>query len=155
MGVVTWIRKKPRLSSIVDQAGGMSARSAIKAADELLEPMRDEGRRRVEAAIVTLEQTAAASPSLERAELLRALYVQATAVLDAAGPFGLDDLCRAAFSLCELVDRYSRLETPVDRRAVDVHVQALRLLNAPESIPAEARQVVLDGLGQVLGRVQD
>lgn len=153
MGVVTWIRKKPRLSTLVDQPGGMSARSALKAVDELLEPLREEGRERVEAAIAALETTLAASGRLERGLLLSTLYAQATTVLDVAGPFGLDDLCSAAFSLCELSDRYSRLETPVDVRAVEVHVQALRLFNTPGAVPEAARHTVLDGLTRVLERV--
>ena len=153
MGVVTWIRKKPRLSSLVDQPGGMSARSALKAVAELLDPLREEGRERVEASIAVLEQTLAASHRYDRTVLLSALYAQATAVLDAAGPFGLDDLCSAAFSLCELSDRYSRLETPVDPRAVEVHIQALRLLHTHDAAPEAARHAILDGLARVLARV--
>ena len=153
MGVVTWIMKKPRLSTLVDQAGGMSARSALKAADALLEPMREEGRQRVEAAILTLEQSIAQPPPADRAAHLATLYAQGSAVMDAAGPFGLEDLCKAAFSLCELVDRCSRLDRPVDPRGIAVHVQALRLLSAPGAIPMPARQAVLDGLQRVLDRV--
>lgn len=153
MGVVTWIRKKPRLSALVDQPGGISARSALKAVSELLEPMREEGRERVEASIRLLEQTMAASGELGREALLSTLYAQATAVLDSAGPFGLDDLCSAAFSLCELADRYGRLDTPVDPRAVEVHIQALRLFNTQHALPAAARRTVLDGLSHVLERV--
>jgi hypothetical protein len=153
MGVVTWIRKKPRLSNLVDQPGGMSARSALKAVEELLEPMREEGRERVEASIAALEGTLAASDGLGRAVLLSTLYAQATTVLDAAGPFGLDDLCSAAFSLCELSDRYSRIETPVDVRAVEVHVQALRLFNTSGTLPDAARDAVLGGLARVLERL--
>lgn len=153
MGVVTWIMKKPRLATLVDQPGGMSGRTAMKAAAELLEPLRAEGRQRVEAAIASLEATLSGATSAPREQLLAALYAQSNTVLDAAGPFELDDLCKAAFSLCELADRYSRNGLPIDGRGVEVHVQALRLLNAPEAIPAEARQVVLDGLAKVLERV--
>ena len=153
MGVVTWIRKKPRLSNLVDQPGGMSARSALKAVEELLEPMREEGRERVEASIAALESTLAASDGFDRAVLLSTLYAQATTVLDAAGPFGLDDLCSAAFSLCELSDRYSRIETPVDVRAVEVHVHALRLFNTSGALPDAARDAVLGGLARVLERL--
>ena len=153
MGVVTWIMKKPRLSTLVDQAGGMSARSALKAANELLEPMREEGRERVEAAIVTLEQSLASPAQADRSGYLATLYAQGSAVMDAAGPFGLDDLCKAAFSLCELVDRYSRLEMAVDPRGIQVHVRALRLLSTPGAVPPAARHTVLDGLNRVLERV--
>ena len=152
MGVVKWIMKKPRLSTLVDQAGGMSARSALKAADELLEPMREEGRERVEAAISGLEQSLAA-PTPDRAAYLATLYDQGSAVMDAAGPFGLDDLCKAAFSLCELVDRYTRIDRSVDPRGIQVHVQALRLLSTPGAVPPAARHTVLDGLNRVLDRV--
>lgn len=153
MSVVTWIMKKPPLSALVDQPGGMSVRTGLKAASELLEPLREEGRQRVEAAIAALEQNLENSSNVGEAEALASVYRLSSAVLDAAGPFGLDDLCKAAFSLCELADRYSRGDMPADRRSLEVHVHALRLLSHPGATPPEARQVVLDGLAKVLERV--
>ena len=153
MSTVTFILKMPRRSTLVDQPGGTSARSALKAANEALEPLRAEGHARVGLAISELEAALAEADRTPRDALLGLLYARATAVLDAAGPFGLDDLCRAAFSLCELADRYSRGDMPADRRSLEVHVHALRLLSHPEATPPEARQVVLDGLAKVLERV--
>ena len=162
MGVVTWIMKKPRLSTLVDQAGGMSARSALKAADALLEPMREEGRQRVEAAILTLELKCDAV--LRSKNGVDGVYTADPRVDPTAQKLenitfqellqrGLRVADQAAFSLCELVDRCSRLDRPVDPRGIAVHVQALRLLSAPGAIPVPARQAVLDGLQRVLDRV--
>ncbi len=153
MSTVTFILKKPRLSTLVDQPGGTSTRSALKAVNEALEPLRAEGHARVGLAISELEAALAEADRTPRDALLTLLYARATAVLDAAGPFGLDDLCRAAFSLCELADRYGRNDRPVDVRGVAVHVQALRLLHGSADMPAEARSAVLDGLARVLERL--
>ena len=71
------------------------------------------------------------------------------AVIDAAGPFELNDLCAAAANLCDLIDAAPE-GRPFDWRVVTVHAQALRLLLTLPSEAADARAKVLDSLKDVL-----
>ncbi len=153
MAVIQWIRKKPRLASLIEQPGGVSVRKALNEAVVVLEPMRKEALSLIDGHIKVLEALVEAGIGNDREGYLRQLYERATAVLDSAGPFDLEDVCAAAYSLCELVDRYERTGVACDERAVAVHVRALRLLVTMGSGTPEARLPVLEGLQRVLARV--
>jgi hypothetical protein len=152
VSVVKWIRKKPRLATLVDQPGGVTVGAALTKAAALMEPLRAACLAELERHILSLEEAVGATAEENRLVALEDVYRRATNILDAAGPFDLEDLCAAAYSLCELADRCRETAT-VDWRAVAVHVRALRLLR---QLPAEAkaeRAEVLDGLHKVLARV--
>lgn len=153
MSVVQWIRKKPRLSTLIDQPGGVTVRKALNQAKVDLEPMRAEAMSLIDGHIKVLEALVVEGMGQDRAAYLRKLYEGGTGVLDSAGPFDLEDVCSAAYSLCELVDRYERTGVECDERAVAVHVQSLRLLVTMGSGTPEARLPVLEGLQRVLARV--
>ena len=70
-------------------------------------------------------------------------------VIDAAGPFELNDLCAAAANLCDLIDAAPEGRS-FDWRVVTVHAQALRLLLTLPAEAADARAKVLDSLKDVL-----
>ena len=73
-------------------------------------------------------------------------------VLKGVGPFGLEDMATASFSLSELADRF-RESGRCELAPVQVHVQSLRLLLATgEQLPAAARAEILKGLDGVLAR---
>lgn len=82
---------------------------------------------------------------------LDAVYRAANSVIDAAAPFGLDDICAVTKGLCDIVDT-AQARGAMDWRIIDVHVKTLRLLMV---LPAEARterDVVRDQLTKMVAR---
>jgi hypothetical protein len=149
MSVVKWIQKKPRLASLIDQPGGVTLGKALDQANELLGDLKQESLQVVEAAVAQLEAMTKTAPANPNA-WLEEIYRLAAEVLKGVGPFGLEDMAKASFSLSELADRF-REGGRCDLAPVQVHVQALRLLLASgDQLPAVARQEILKGLDRVL-----
>lgn len=150
MTVVTWIMKKSRLSKLVDAGGGTTVLGALRAAEEETRSMREEAMGQVEAALVQLESLTKAAPEGPAAPWLQEIYAVSQSLLDVAGPFGLEDMCAGAHSLCELTDR-KKHSGRYELAPIQVHVAALRLLRQLEN-PAESRRQVLNGLEKLLAR---
>ena len=147
MTVITHNRRRSRLSTLIDQPGGVSAGVALAQAKANLAEMESRSRVVIEEQIVAL---AALQPSIEdAARILDLAYDHSSAVIDAAGPFELKDLCAAAANLCDLIDAAPE-DRPFDWRIVTVHAQALRLLLTLPAEAADARAQVLDSLKDVL-----
>lgn len=146
MSVVTWVKRRSRLSKLIDAPGGKSVGAAVRDAVANLEPLREESVRVINGHIDALERMAASDP--RPADPDEAVYRLASAVLDAAGPFALHDVSQAAYSLCEIADSHPE-GAPFDWRVVDVHVQAMRYLMVLPTDAADARRIVLEGLKQV------
>lgn len=150
MTVVTWIMKKSRLSTLIDAAGGVTVGKALEAAEQNTQALRDQALAEVDSILGDLE-TLAAGRVMTPDDQTRA-YALSSSLLDVAGPFGLEDMCKGAYSLCELVDRQRRAGR-CDLAPVQVHVSALRLLRQL-SAPAESRRQVLEGLEVLLAHSQ-
>lgn len=144
--VITHNRRKSRLSSLIDQPGGISAGIALKQAAAELAPMEERSLELVEQTIQKL--AALPSPATEEDihPTLNTAYDLSAAIIENAGPFGQDDLCRAATNLCDLLDGWPEGQA-FDWRIITVHAQSFRLLM---SLPKEARQQVLESLKDVL-----
>lgn len=151
MSAVMWVMKKSRLSQLIDESGGTTVLNALREAERQLAPLREAAMEAIEAGIVELEDMAATEP-LEGLEpfWLDEIYRAGGGLLDVAGPFGMEDMCAVAYSLCELADRQKRVGR-CDPATVRIHVSALRLLSRPDQ-PKEARQAVLDGLSRLVER---
>jgi hypothetical protein len=148
---VKWIQKKTRLATMIDESGGVTVGKALEHADELLGDLKAESLQVVEAAIVALEAMTKAAPA-NPGPWLEEIYRLAAEVLKGVGPFGLEDMAKASFSLSELADRF-REGGRCELAPVQVHVQSLRLLLASgEQLPAAARAEILRGLDGVLAR---
>jgi len=150
MTVVTWIMKKSRLSKLVEASGGTTVQAALRGAEEQTRDMRAEAMAEVEAVLSRLEVMTRTAPTGDIWDWQDEIYALASSLMDVSGPFGLEDMCAGAFSLCELTDRQKRggrCELP----PVQVHVAALRLLKQLEE-PKEARKQVLMGLERLLAR---
>ena len=152
MGVVLWQQRKSRLSAMIDQPGGCSVGVALAQAKSNLETMQAKslgiiGERIAE--LAALPAPAIGDPDAGRS-LARAYHLS-SAVIDAAGPFELDDLCTVAAGLCDLIDA-APATWPFDWRIVTVHAQSMQLIMSlpPEAI--DARIQVLDSLKQVLAK---
>lgn len=149
MTVITHNRRRSRLSTLIDQPGGVSAGVALAQAKANLAEMEGRSRAVIEeqvAALALLQPTASLE---ETARALDQAYNHSSAVIDAAGPFELKDLCAAAANLCDLIDAAPE-DKPFDWRIVTVHAQALRLLLTLPADAAEARTQVLASLKDVL-----
>lgn len=151
MTVVTWKRHKSRLSKLMEAPGGISVGKALRDAKTLLEPLQPDCVAAVDARILELEKATLHVAPEDQLDRLDVVYHHALGILDAAGPFDLEDVCTTAYSLCELCDRSKTLER-CDWRAVGVHVRSLRLLRQLPLEQKDARREVLDGLGRVLAR---
>ncbi len=149
MTVITHNRRRSRLSTLIDQPGGVSAGVALAQAKANLAEMQARSRAVIEEQVSAL---AALQPPTSQDETVRILdlaYDYSSAVIDAAGPFEMKDLCSAAANLCDLIDAAPE-DKPFDWRIVTVHAQALRLLLTLPIEAAEARTQVLGSLKDVL-----
>ena len=74
---------------------------------------------------------------------------RAEQINDLAGLFGLNEMSKAAWSLCELLDLCSDGHAN-ERSAIASHIRSLELLRAGDQVPEEERLAVLNGLSAVL-----
>ena len=149
MTVITHNRRRSRLSTLIDQPGGVSAGVALAQAKANLAEMEGRSRAVIEEQVAALALLQPAASLEETARALDQAYNHSSAVIDAAGPFELKDLCAAAANLCDLIDAAPE-DRPFDWRIVTVHAQALRLLLTLPAEAAEARTQVLASLKDVL-----
>lgn len=152
MKTVTRFKRKSRLSTLIDRAGGISAGVALRQAAANLAPMKAEGLSIVAGLVDELSALPAPETSELTEERLEQVYRFGLAVLDAVGPFDLPHLHRAAWGLCDLTDRYEA-GVPFDWRLVDVHVRALRLfLSDPSGAGGAAFDQVIAELDRAAAR---
>ena len=135
---------------MIDQPGGLSIGVALTQARANLETLQAKSETIVAERIAEL--TGLAVPVANDPDSVRRLahaYHLANAVIDAAGPFELYDLCAVAAGLCDLIDA-APADRPFDWRIVTVHAQSMQLILTlpPEAI--DARAEVLASLKQVL-----
>lgn len=151
MSVMRKFRAPNRLSMLVRADGGMMAKDALAAADAALEPLRAESLAVLDAALAEIEARFGRSAAATRASgVHQELYTLALRIIDVSG--FLPDSCvdQAAISFCALVDNCA--EAGVWRwDAVDVHINALRLLRTSDLDP-DQRRAVIDGLNKVSQR---
>jgi len=150
MAVITHVQRRSRLAALIDRPGGLSVGTALARARENLAGLEDEARALIAARIRELTAMPAETDGDEAQRIERA-YGAVAAILDAAGPFGMDDLCQAAVSLCDLLDVAPR-DQPYDWRIVAVHAQSMRLLAPDSDTDLDARAIILDNLRQVRDR---
>lgn len=151
MSVITHARGKSRLATMIDAAGGVSVGVALAQARENIEAMRAQAMAVVDAQIVLLEAVPQPGSIEEQAGRIGEAYRAANGVIDAASPFELLDLCRAAAGLCDILDN-APADKPFDWRIVTVHARALKLLQTLPLEQADSRAAVLDSLRQVVER---
>lgn len=151
MTVITHPRRKSNLARMIDAAGGVSVGVALVQARANIEAMRAQALAIVDAQITALEALPAPTGPEDAPERLEEAYRAATALIDAAGPFELFDLCRGAAGLCDLIGAIDPGD-PFDWRIVTVHARSLRLL---QKLPLEAageRERILESLREVIER---
>lgn len=152
MTVITHPRRKSNLAKMIDSAGGVGVGVALSEASANVEAMRARAVAVIDAQLAALETVPAPTGPDETPARLEQAYRAATALIDAAGPFELFDLCRAAAGLCDLIGAIDLEQAAFDWRIVTVHAQSLRLL---QILPLEAtaeRDQILTSLHEVIER---
>jgi hypothetical protein len=154
MSVVRKFRAPNRLWMLVMAAGGVMAKDALAAADAALEPLRAESLAVLDAALAEIEARFGKPAAATRAsEAYQDLYALALRIIDVSGFLPGSCVDQAAISFCALVDNCA--EANVWRwDAVDVHINALRLLRT-STLGADQRRAVIDGLNKVSQRRLD
>lgn len=151
MSVVLWKPRTSRLSTLIDAPGGLSVGVALAQARANLDGMMAEAQAIVAERIARLSALRPPGDGLDPILQLNEAYEIGRAVIDAAGPFDRDDLCKAAAGLCDLIDA-AEPGKPFDWRIVTVHAQALQLIL---SLPPEAnaaRSEILANLHQMVAK---
>lgn len=148
MAVITHARLKSNLAKMIDAPGGVSVGAALAQARANIEARRAEAMAVVDVQIAALEAVLPPTNLEEQAFRLNEAYRAGNAVIDAASPFELLDLCSAASGLCDLIDGAPADQT-FDWRIVTVHARSLRLLQTLPLEDAAARTTVLDSLKMV------
>jgi hypothetical protein len=154
MSVVRKFRAPNRLSMLVKAGGGKMAKDALAAADAALEPMRAPSLAVLDAALAQIDgQFGKPAAATRDAQAYQDLYALALRIIDVSGflPGSLVD--QAAISFCALADNCA--EAGAWRwDAIDVHINALRLLRAGGLTP-DQRRAVIDGLNKISQRRPD
>lgn len=151
MTVITHPRRKSNLARMIDSAGGVSVGVALTRARANIEAMRAQALTVIDVQIGVLEAVPAPTGPDETPSRLDQAYRAATALIDAAGPFELSDLCRAAAGLCDLIGAIDPQEA-FDWRIVTVHARSLRLLQTLPLEAVEERARILCSLREVIER---
>lgn len=151
MTVITHARRKSRLAKMIDSAGGIAVGVALTRARENIAKLRDKGLEEVDRHIGELAALRQPTTTDDKAESLRRLYQSANHIIDAASPFGLDEICAVAVSLCDMVDRAAG-EDAFDWRILSVHIQSLQLLNTLPAEAVEQREAVTAQLSAMVAK---
>ena len=151
MTVITHPRRKSNLAKMIDAAGGVSVGVALAQARANLEAMRGQALTVIDVQIGALEAVPPPTGPEDTPARLDEAYRAVTALIDAAGPFELLDLCRAAAGLCDLIGAIDPEDT-FDWRIVTVHARSLRLLQSLPLEAAEERARILQSLSEVIER---
>jgi len=136
---------------MIDSAGGLSIGVALAQARANIEAMRAQALMVIDAGIGALEAVPAPTGPEDLPSRLDEAYRATTTLIDAAGPFELFDLCRAASGLCDLIGAIDP-EEAFDWRIVTVHARSLRLLQTLPLEAAEERARILHSLSEVIDR---
>ena len=151
MSVVRKFRAPNRLSMLIKANGGVMAKDALEAADAALEPLRAPSLAILDAALAEIDSRFGKPAAATRGgESFQDLYAQALKIIDVSGFLPGSCVDQASISLCALVDNCA--EAGVWRwDAIDVHINALRLLRSAALAP-DQRRAVIDGLNKVSQR---
>ena len=152
MTVVLRQQRRSRLSTMIDQAGGLSVGVALAQAHANLGTLQARSQTIVAERIAELARLGA--PLVDDPDADRRLahaYHLSSAVIDAAGPFEMHDLCAIAAGLCDLIDAAAP-DRPFDWRVITVHAQSMQLILTLPPEALEDRAQVLDSLKQVMAK---
>ncbi len=142
-------RPPNRLRAMIKDRGGLLAKDAIAAAEAGVESLREASMAALDDALAEIERRFGKDAAARQEEPYEELYLLGSRIIDVSAFVSDVGIDKAAVSLCTLVDS---CEGAGHWRwdAVDVHINALRLLRAAGAeLPADQRDAMLQGLYQV------
>ena len=153
MTSVQFLFPENRLAKLVRQPGGVGQQQAMTAAAANLETISGELLAAIDQYLAQIEALGA-NPALSQDPALQAeMYQSSNYVAGMAGHCGRPELGRAAYTLCEVLDRFLAGAT-WSAPAVIVHLDALKLLRQMDpAAPEAASKAVIDGLRSVTERI--
>ncbi len=129
MSKVRIYKVESRLSKLVRKPGGRTFAEALRSAEARVDAVRDSAARRLAEIAGELRELAQRGRARDFAAL-DALYGKANDIFALAGYAQMTALSQAAFSLCDLLTA-ADVGADVDWAAVEVHIDAIRLLCNP------------------------
>jgi hypothetical protein len=151
MGIVKVIPYVNRLAKVVSMPGGKRVGDAVADANANLLTIKEPCLEALDAILARIREIGATgNPG---APVLEEIYERANEAVGLAGVFGLPDLGKAAYSLCELIDSRPAGEG-CSRQALDVHIDSLRLLRLGDAVPAAERDNMVAGLIAVVSHAK-
>lgn len=142
---------KLRLARLMERPGGLTIEEALERAEAGLAQIAPPCRESLDRALAQADSLGRSLGGAPTAETLSNLYALGDEIVGLAGPAGEADVGAAAYSLCELVDRY-QTGAAIKPEAVRVHLDALTLLRRPASATGgdAGRRAVLEGLSRIV-----
>jgi len=147
MGGVTFIPWDNQLAAMVREPGGVRIGDALTQAKKNLDVLKASCLVGIDSNLQELEGLCAEGGRQAPDEIKLKIYHLSNDILAVAGTFDLAELGRAAFCLCEMVDRFRQLKQ-WNQAAVQVHLSAFKLLRH-ETDPATQASVV-EGLRKLV-----
>jgi hypothetical protein len=148
---VRMFRPENKLSMVL-QNGGMLASEALSNGNKVMKELRKPALKSIDRLIEVMGKQYGAQ-SRHGDEDFQGLYDLSARIIDICGPVADLQIHRAAFSLCELVDRCAG-QAAWDWPSVDVHMNSLQLLSqAGAGLQPAQRKVILEGLDRLTGRL--
>jgi hypothetical protein len=133
-----------RLASLLRRGGGVSVDVAVQEAEQRVQALKDSCVGVLDSKIDQLGGMVAECAPPTR------LYAASSEIYSLAATFEVTELSQAASSLCDLLTGTQTHSEAELKRAVEVHLDALRTLRRPElSGDTAARIAVVEGLRQI------
>ena len=152
MSDVKIFRVPNKLRDKILKRGGAKVEESLAKADKALVAMRGPALAHIESLIDQVVQIYGRAQR-NGDEAFLPLYMLSSQIIDSSAPLKDLEIDRAAFHMCELVDRCMGLGR-WDWPSVDVHIDALQLLRLDQGkLPAAARAQIFLGLKQVYDRL--
>lgn len=147
MTLIRFFYPENPLAKLLEGPGGIAVNHAVARAETNLGAARDDYVADVDRNLARLEALLPPSARPPAPDAASEAYLRANEVAGIAGVGGLDAVGKAAFSLCELLDRMNA-SGRWNGEAVSVHMAAIKLLRGMSGKSGEA--AVLKGLRQVV-----
>jgi hypothetical protein len=143
MTAVMFPARASRLGQMIDLPGGLTIAEVLRQAEANLAPLRDPAMARIGEHVAALE-----GYDRETGDPAQA-YALASAIIDCASLFDMDEVCAVAAGLCDLVQDATP-ERPFDGRMPALHARTLRLLLALPDEASEERRRLRDEIAAVV-----
>jgi hypothetical protein len=141
-------RSRSGLARFINIPGGITLADAEERASMRLESLSERAVADMEESIVRIQAYLRLLSGAPPTVVCHEIHRLSCCVASLGGSFDRHGLTEAARSLCRLLDD-SEGPVPWDRKAVDLHVDAMRILFSPQNAPPGVQEELLAGLAKV------